>query len=73
MVCDVRFFFVEENSTRLTVGGDKIKHPGDCGIPITELPTVNVLLNCVISTLGSKFMTLDTKNVYLNTPLELNE
>ena len=31
--------------------------------------TVKLLLNSVISTKGSKFMSIDIKNFYLNTPM----
>ena len=55
--------------TRLTVGGDKINYPGDCGTPTVDLLTVKLLLNSVISTAGAKFMTIDIKDFYLNTPM----
>ena len=35
-----------------------------------DLITVKLLLNRLISTLGEKSMTLDIKNIYLNTHLE---
>ena len=41
----------------------------DCGTPTASLFTVKMLLNSVISTKGAKFMTLDIKDFYLNTPL----
>ena len=36
--------------TRLTVGGNLIVYPGDCGTPKVDLLTVKLLLNRVIST-----------------------
>jgi hypothetical protein len=73
IVCDVREHKAEKNRTRLTVGGDRINYPDDCGTPTADLLTVKLLLNSVISTKNAKFMTLDIKNFYLNTPLSRYE
>ena len=73
IVCDVREHKAEKNRTRLTVGGDRINYPDDCGTPTADLLTVKLLLNSVISTKNAKFMTLDIKNFYLNTPLKRYE
>ena len=63
----------EPNRTRLTIGGDKINYPDDVGTPTADLLTVKHLLNSTISTPGAKFMTLDIKDFYLNTPLNRYE
>eukprot|EP00804_Cyclotella_cryptica_P009655 CCRYP_011199-RA/>CCRYP_011199-RA protein AED:0.40 eAED:0.40 QI:0/-1/0/1/-1/1/1/0/244 len=55
---------------RLTVGGNCINFPGDCGTPTADMITVKILLNSVISTVNAKFMTIDIKDFYLNTPME---
>ena len=68
-VCDVRPTKAEPNRTRLTVGGDRINYPEDCGTPTADMLLVKLLLNSVISTRRAKFMTADIKNFYLNTPL----
>ena len=47
--------------TRLTVGGNLIAYPGDCGTPTVDLLTVKLLLNSIISTPGTKFMTIDKR------------
>ena len=52
------------------MGGDKINYPDDCGTPTADLLTVQLLLNSVISTPEAKFMIMDIKNFYLNTPLK---
>ena len=36
--------------TRLTVGGNRVNYPGDCGTPTVDLLAVKLLLNSVIST-----------------------
>ena len=56
--------------TRLTVGGNLIVYPSDCGTPTVDLLTVKLLLNSIISSPGAKFLTIDIKNFYLNTPME---
>ena len=60
----------EINRTRLTFGGNNLSVDMDCGTPTADLLTVKLLLNSVISTPGAKFMTLDIKDFYLNTPME---
>ena len=59
--------------TRLTVGGDRVNYPHDCGTPTVDLLTVKLLLNSVVSTPGAKFMTIDIKDFYLNTPMSRYE
>jgi len=54
---------------RLTVGGNRITYPGDCGTPTADMLTTKILLNSVISTKGAQFMTIDIKDFYLNTPM----
>ena len=58
---------------RLTAGGNRINFPGDCGTPTADLITVKILLNSVISTKTAKFMTIDIKDFYLNTPMKRPE
>ena len=57
----------------LTVGGNRINFPGDCGTPTVDMITVKILLNSVISTTNAKFMTINIKDFYLNTPMERPE
>ena len=45
-------------------------YPRDCGTPTVELLTVKLLLNSIISSPGAKFLTIDIKNFYLNTPMK---
>ena len=61
------------NRTRLTVGGNNIVYPGDCGTPTVSLLTVNLHQNSTISTKHARYMTIDVKNFYLNTPMEVYE
>jgi hypothetical protein len=59
----------EPNRTRLVAGGDRVHYPGDAGTPTADLLTIKLLLNSIISTPNAKFMTVDIKDFYLNTPM----
>ena len=72
-VCDIRPQKDETHRTRLTVGGNLISYPGDVSTRTADLPLVKSLINHVLSTPRAKFMTMDTGNFYLNTPMERHE
>ena len=72
-VCELKPNKAEVHRTRLTVGGDKIHYPGDVGTPTADLTLVKTHVNSVISTPGARYLTVDVKNFYLNTPLERYE
>ena len=57
------------NRTRLVGEGNRVHYPGDAGTPTADLLTVKLLINSIISTAGAKFMTMDIKDFYLNTPM----
>jgi hypothetical protein len=59
----------DPNCTRLTVGGDKVNFPGDCGMPTIYMVTVKLHLNSVILTKGARYCTIDLKDFYLMTPM----
>ena len=59
--------------TRVTMGGNLVNFPGDCGTPTADLLTVKLLLNSIISTTNAKFMTLNIKDFYLMTPMKRYE
>jgi hypothetical protein len=59
--------------TCITMGGNLVNYPGDCGTPTANLLMVELLLNSIISTPNAKFMTLDRKNFYLMTPMKRYE
>jgi hypothetical protein len=58
----------ERERTRLTVGGDQIEYLGAKSTR-TVGNTTKILINSVISTKGERFLVVDIKNFYLNTPL----
>ena len=59
----------EPNRTRLTAGRNQINYPGKVGTPTADMLLVKCLLNSVVSTKGTKFMSIDSSKFYLNTPL----
>jgi hypothetical protein len=68
-VVDIKDHKEEKERTKLTVGGDQIEYPGDKSTRTAGLATAKILINSVISTLGAKFLAIDIKIFYLNTPL----
>jgi hypothetical protein len=69
-VCEYKPNKTEKERTRFTFGGDKMNYPGNCATPTGNLTLFKIMLNSVISTQGARFMTLDIKKFYLNTPME---
>jgi hypothetical protein len=59
----------ELNQKRLAAGGDRVHYPGNTGTPTTNLLTVKLIINSIISTPSAKFMTMDIKDFYLSTPM----
>jgi hypothetical protein len=72
-VVDIKDHKEEKERTRLTVGGDQIEYPGDKSTRKAGLTTAKILINSVISTPSAKFLVIDIKNFYLNTPLGIFE
>jgi hypothetical protein len=69
-VCTERPQKKEVERTRITVGGNLIFYPGPVRTDTANLTTCKILWNSVLSTPGAKFMCIDVKNFYLNTPLD---
>ena len=59
----------ESKRIRFTVGGNRITYDGNVSTPTADLTTVKTLLNSVLSTPQARFMTIDIKDFYLNTPM----
>eukprot|EP00804_Cyclotella_cryptica_P016945 CCRYP_001898-RB/>CCRYP_001898-RB protein AED:0.46 eAED:0.46 QI:0/-1/0/1/-1/0/1/0/96 len=56
-------------TTVLQSVANRITYPGDCGTPTADMLTTKVLLDSVISTKGARFMTIDIRDFYPNTPM----
>jgi hypothetical protein len=54
---------------RWTCGGNKVDYSGDCSTKTVGLATAKCLFNSFVSTPSAKFMCLNIKNFYLNTPM----
>jgi hypothetical protein len=59
----------EPNQTRLVAGGDRVHYPFNAGTLTTDLLTVKLLINSLISTPRARFFMMDIKNFYLCTPM----
>jgi hypothetical protein len=73
VVCEIRPQKADPYRTRITLGGDRIRYPGDCGTKTGSLETVKLLLNSVLSTPTAHFASFDISNFYLGTPLDRPE
>ena len=69
-VCSVRPEKKEKNRPIFTIGGDIIDYPGEVATPTADMLVTKILFKSVISTKGSRFMTIDISNFYLITPLK---
>jgi hypothetical protein len=73
IVCTYRSEKKDPNRTRITMGGNLINYPDDCGTPTADILTVKLMFNSIISTPNAKFMTIDIKDFYLMTPMDRYE
>ena len=72
-LCDYTPQKEEKYRTIITVGGDRINYPGNVTTRGADIITIKLLLNIVVSTPNARFITLDIKNFYLNTEMEIPE
>jgi hypothetical protein len=63
----------DPNRTQVTVGGNLLHYPGDCGTPTVNMITVKLHLNSVISTKNACYCTINLVDFYLNTPMDQSE
>ncbi len=59
----------DPNHTQVTVGGNLVHYPGNCGTPTVNMVTVKLHLISVISTKNVCYCTINLKDFYLNTPI----
>jgi hypothetical protein len=59
----------EANQTKLVARIDRVHTLFDAGTPTTDLLTIKLLINTMISTPRARFFTMDIKNFYLCTPM----
>ena len=57
----------------ITVGGNRLDYLGLTATDTASLTTLKLLLNSVISTLNSRFMTMDINDYYYGSPMSRYE
>ena len=70
-ICIVIPMNAKPNQIRLTLCGNQINFPDDVEMPTEDMLLVKILFNSIILMEGTKFMTADINNFYLNTLLKL--
>ena len=73
LVASLRPSKAEPYRVRVTVGGNRLEYMGDTTTHCASQTTTKCLLNSVISTAGARFMTVDIKDFYYGTPMEIYE
>jgi hypothetical protein len=63
----------DPNRTQVTVGGNLLHYPGNCGTSPVDMITVKLHLNSIISTKNAHYCSIDLKDFYLNTPMDQPE
>eukprot|EP00957_Ditylum_brightwellii_P000363 27847-Ditylum_brightwellii.AAC.1 len=63
----------DPNRLQLTVSGNLINYPGDVATSTADLITTKLFWNSVLSTPGARYVCIDIKNFYLETPMERKE
>ena len=63
----------DPHRVRWTVGGNNISYPGVTYTPNADIITAKLLFNSIISTKNAKFLGIDIKDFYLNTPMQRYE
>ena len=69
MFATIRPTKAEVNRVHVTVGKDRLDFPRATTTHCTSLTTTKFLLNSTISTPGTRFMTLDIKDLYYGTAM----
>ena len=73
VVCEVHPQKEDPNCMRITIGGNCICYPGDCGTKTGSLELTKMMFNSVLSRRNVRFACFDIKNFYLGTPLDRPE
>ena len=69
LVASIRPNKTKTHRIRVTVGGNRLDFPCDTTTNYASLTTTKCILNRKISTPGARFITIDIKNFYYNTPM----
>ena len=74
-VCDLKPLKDEKHRVRVTIGGDRLTYDHETAAPTAGLLDTKIIINSTISDAkkGARFMSLDLKNFFLQTPLPPDE
>ena len=72
-ICTIRPQKKETQHTRLTVGGNFIHYPGDVSTPTGDMTSTKIQINATLSDSEAKWLGLNLKDFYLNTPMKQKE
>jgi hypothetical protein len=73
IICVYRLKKKDRYHRCITMGGNLVNYPDNCGTPTADLLTVKLMFNSIISTPNAKFMTINIKDFYLMTSMERYE
>jgi hypothetical protein len=62
IICVYRSEKKDPYRMHITMGGNLVNYPDDCGTPTADLLTVKLMFNSIISTPNAKFMTINIKD-----------
>jgi hypothetical protein len=54
----------------ITMGGNLVNYPDNCGTLTADLLTVKLMFNSIVSAPKAKFTTINIKDFYLMTPMD---
>jgi hypothetical protein len=69
IVCVYPYEKKDPYRTCITMGGNLVNYPDDCGTPTADIITIKILLNSIISTDNAQFMMINLKDVFLMMPM----
>merc|ERR1712197_206627 len=73
LVVDFRPQKADPNRVWMTAGGNLISYAGELTTRTADLTTAKLIWNSVVSTRGAKYACFDISNMYLHTPLALED
>ena len=72
-MCYIRPQKTETHRKRLTAGGNIIDYPGDVSTPTSDLTTMKLHVNIIISDAKARYMCMDAKYYFLNNMMDREE
>ena len=73
VVCKYRAHKEDPNQILITIGGNRICHPGEVGTTTGSIKLVNLIINSVLSRRHARFVDFNVSNFYLALPMNQRE